>query len=66
MTFDDDEWQALKAIGPGTGAFEPLHKFRMVGEAKIQSLLDKGLVEEGKSLPRNEDGYRLTENGHLA
>jgi hypothetical protein len=74
-TFSDDEWDALtshdkhalKAIGRvAPASFEPLRKFRGVGETKIQSLLEKKLVEEGRSVPRNEVGYRLTDKGWLA
>ena len=74
-TFSDDEWEALaphdkhalKAIGRVSPAgFEPLRKFKGVGQTKVTSLLAKGLVEEGLSFPRNEVGYRLTAKGELA
>ena len=74
-TFSEDEWDALtphdkhalKAIGRvSPGGFEPLRKFKNVGQAKIASLLEKELAEEGRSFPRNEAGYRLTEKGCLA
>lgn len=74
MTFTDEDWadltpsdkHALRSIGGSAVSFEPLRKFSMVGEKKVQSLLDKGLVEAGKTVPRNEDGFRLTEKGWLA
>lgn len=72
---DQSEWDALtahdkhalKTIGRVSPAdFEPLRKFNGIGKVKIESLLSKGLVEEGLSFPRRETGYRLTESGTRA
>lgn len=73
-TFSDEEWNALapqdkhalRIVGCGSADFEPLRKFKGVGQAKIDSLLNKQLVEQGLSFPRNEVGYRLTDKGQLA
>ena len=73
-SFTDDEWRNLtphdkhtiKELGRFTGSFEPLRKFKGVGDLKIRSVVAKGLAAEGPSFPRNEIGYALSEKGWLA
>lgn len=68
----EEEWDALSphdkraliTIGRiAPVGFEQLQKFVGVGPHTIASLLEKGLIDQGKSVPRNEPGYGLTDKG---
>lgn len=73
VTFDEDDWseltpadkKALKRLSLTTLDFDPLAKTSGVGQQSMDSLVAKGITEEG---PRGIHGreFRITDKGWLA
>lgn len=70
VTFDESDWaqltghdkRAVRLLQKGLGDFEPLAKFAGLGQTGVDSLIAKGLAEEGPCMRPHVApiGYRLT------
>lgn len=76
VTFSESEWLRLTSrdkaclgkLASALDDFEPLAKFAGLGQLSVESLIEKGLAEEGPSSRSavSDVGYRLTKKGWLA